>query len=193
MGHCTDYIVVDKKKDIMEVAQDFAFYNTDRYENPSGRYHNSLDVLEGTVYEDYDSACMKAEELEVVRGSYNDFAIPFYESIKQEPTKQMQNLTKRLEKIIEDKCEYDDKHSIKNLSSKLITCKHCESKLAKDFLQRNNRCPVCGKDLRSQYILDRIKKYDEDYKKIDKQLFELQKKRNKKGPIKWLVKVEVHC
>lgn len=46
MGHCTDYIVVDKKKDIMGVAQDFAFYNTDRHENPSGRYHNSLDVLE---------------------------------------------------------------------------------------------------------------------------------------------------
>ncbi len=192
MGHCTDYIVVDKKKDIMEVAQDFAFYNTDRYENPSGRYHNSLDVLEGTVYDDYDDACIKAEELERSRGSYNDFAIPFYESIKQEPTKQMLNIEKRMDKIIVDKEEYDKKHSIKNLSSKLITCKNCESKLAKDFLKRNN-CPVCGKDLRSQYILDRIKKYDEDYKKVNKQLVEISKKRNKKGPIKWLVKVEVHC
>ncbi|MBS6535859.1 hypothetical protein [Peptoniphilus harei] len=192
MGHCTDYIVVDKKKDIMGVAQDFAFYNTNRRENPSGSYNNVLDILEGTVYEDFDSANLKASELETIRGSYNDFAIPFYSSVKQEPTKQMKNLIRRLEKITVDKCEYDEKHSIKNLSSKLITCKHCESKLAKDFLKRNN-CPVCGKDLRSQYILDRIKKYDEDYKKVNKQLVEISKKRNKKGPIKWLVKVEVHC
>lgn len=192
MGHCTDYIVVDKKKDIMGVAQDFAFYNTDRYENPSGRYHNSLDVLEGTVYDDYDSAYEKSLELERLRGSYNDFAIPFYSSVKQEPTKQMENIEKRMEKIIIDKKEYEEKHSIKSLSSKLVTCKHCESKLAKDFLKRNN-CPVCGKDLRSQYILDRIKKYDNDYKKLNKQLTEIKKKRNKKGPIKWLVKVEVHC
>ena len=192
MGHCTDYIVVDKKKNIMGVAQDFAFYNTDRYENPSGRYHNSLDVLEGTVYDDYDSAYEKALELERLRGSYNDFAIPFYSSVKQKPTKQMGNIEKRMEKIIVDKKEYEEKHSIKSLSSKLVTCKHCESKLAKDFLKRNN-CPVCGKDLRSQYILDRIKKYDEDYKKLNKQLTEIKKKRNKKGPIKWLVKVEVHC
>ncbi len=179
MGHCTDYIVVDNKKDIMGAAQDFAFYNTDRYENPSGRYHRKIDVLESTVYEDYDSACTKADELSVTRGSYNDFAIPFYESIKQEPTKQMQNLSKRLEKIIKDKCEYDEKHSIKNLSSKLISCKNCESKLAKDFL-KGNKCPVCGKDLRSQYILDRIKKYDDDYKKVNKQLIEIEQKRNKK-------------
>lgn len=176
----------------MGVAQDFAFYNSDRRENPSGSCHNILDVFEGTVYEDYDSACIKASELERLRGSYNDFAIPFYESIKQEPTKQMQNIEKRLDKIIVDREEYEKKHSIKNLSSKLVTCKHCESKLAKDFLKRNN-CPVCGKDLRSQYILDRIIKYDEDYKKLNKQLVEIKKKRNKKGPIKWLVKVEVHC
>ena len=192
MGHCTDYIVVNKKKDIMGVAQDFAIYNSDRRENPSGSYDNLLDILEGTVYEDYDSACIKASELERLRGSYNDFAIPFYESIKQEPTKQMQNIEKRLDKIIVDREEYEKKHSIKNLSSKLVTCKHCESKLAKDFLKRN-KCPVCGKDLRSQYILDRIIKYDEDYKKLNKQLVEIKKKRNKKGPIKWLVKVEVHC
>ena len=68
MGHCTDYIVVDEKKDIMEVARDFAFYNTDRYENPSGRYNNILDVLESTIYEDYDDAYLKASELERSRG-----------------------------------------------------------------------------------------------------------------------------
>lgn len=84
MGYCTDYIVVDKKKDIMGVAQDFAFYNTNRRENPSGSYNNVLDILEGTVYEDFDSANLKASELETIRGSYNDFAIPFYSSVKQE-------------------------------------------------------------------------------------------------------------
>ena len=107
MGHCTDYIVVNKKKDIMGVAQDFAIYNSDRREYPSGSYDNLLDILEGTVYEDYDSACIKASELERLRGSYNDFAIPFYESIKQEPTKQMQNIEKRLDKIIVDREEYE--------------------------------------------------------------------------------------
>lgn len=192
MGHATDYIVVDKKKDIMPAAIDFAFYNTDRYENPSGRYHNGLDILEGTIYGDYDEAYKKATELEKARGSYNDFAIPFYSEVKEEPTKQMVNLEKRLEKLKSDKAEYEEKHSVKTLSSKLITCKHCESKIAKDFLRRES-CPVCGEDLRSQYILDRIKKYDEDYRNLSRELRDITKKRSRKGPVKWLVKVEVHC
>lgn len=192
MGHATNYIVVDKKKDILPAAEEFAFFNVDRYENPSGRYHNVLDVLELIVYPDYDTAYKKAEELERERGSYNDFAIPFYSEIKQEPTKQMLNIEKRLEKIQADKGEYEEKHSVKTLSSKLITCKHCESKVAKDFLRRES-CPVCGEDLRSQYILDRIKKYNEDYRRLSRELRDITKKRSKKGPVKWLVKVEVHC
>lgn len=192
MGHATDYIVVDKKKDILPAAENFAIYNVDRCENPSGSYHNILDVLEGTTYRDYDTAYKKAQELERERGSYNDFAIPFYEEVKQEPTKQMLNLEKRLEKLQDDKAEYEKKHSVKTLSSKLITCKHCESKVAKDFLQRET-CPVCGEDLRSQYILDRLKKYNEDYRRLSRELRDVEKKRSKKGPVKWLVKVEVHC
>lgn len=192
MGHATDYIVVGKKEDIWQAAADFAFYNVDRHENPSGRYHNILDVLDGTTYEDYDTAFRKAGELERARGSYNDFAIPFFSEMKQEPTKQMLNLQKRIEKLQVDKVEYEKKHSVKTLSSKLITCKHCESKIAKDFLKRES-CPVCGEDLRSQYILDRIKKYDEDYRKLIRELRDITKKPSKKGPIKWLLKVEVHC
>lgn len=192
MGHAIDYIVVDKREDIWQAAADFAFYNVDRHENPSGRYHNTLDVLEGTIYEDYDTAFRKADELERARGSYNDFAIPFYSEIKQELTKQMLNLNKRLEKLQSDKDEYEEKHSVKTLSSKLITCKHCESKIAKDFLKRES-CPVCGEDLRSQYILDRLKKYSEDYRKLSRELRDITKKRSRKGPVKWLVKVEVHC
>ena len=60
MSHAIDYIVVDKKKDILPAAEDFAFYNVDRYENPSGSYHNVLDVLELTVYPDYDTAYKKS-------------------------------------------------------------------------------------------------------------------------------------
>lgn len=192
MGHATDYIVVNKKKDILPAAEDFAFYNVDRHENPSGRYDNVLDILDLKIYPDYETAYRKAEEIERERGSYNDFAIPFYSEVKQEPTKQMLNLVKRLEKLQVDKAEYAGKHSVKTLSSKLITCKHCESRVAKDFLRRES-CPVCGKDLRSQYILNRLKKYDEDYRKLSRELRDIEKKRSKKGPVKWLVKVEVHC
>ena len=97
MGHATDFLIAKKKEEIMEKAIDFAFFNVDRGENPSGSYHNRLDILEGTIYADWDEAVEKAEELTRLRGDYNDFAIPFYSSIKKEPTKAILDLERRIE------------------------------------------------------------------------------------------------
>lgn len=193
MGHATDFLIAKNKDEIMMKAIDFAFYNTDRGENPSGRYHNRLDILESVVYNDWDEAVEKANELTKLRGSYNDFAIPFYSLIKKEPTKAILDLDRRIEERREKRKEYEEKTAVYNLKANFIGCKHCQSKINREYLKRSNYCPVCRKDLRSDYILEKIEKDSEKILELYRKRHELEKKNSKRGEINWLVKVEVHC
>lgn len=192
MSHCISYIVVDTKDEIQSAALDFALYNSDLQENPSGGYHNKLEILDDVVYPDYETACVRAKALAEARRAYQDFAIPFYSVLSAKPTKPVEKLIQRLEKLKADQIHYEESHMVNQLAAKLITCKHCESKLAKAFL-KSNRCPVCWRDLRSPSVLKRLQKYDTDIQTIQGQLADLKKKQAKKGPVNWLVKVEVHC
>lgn len=193
MGHATDFLIAKNKDEIMEKAIDFACLNTDRRENPSGSYHNRLDILDSVVYADWDEAVEKAEELRKLRENYNDFAIPFYSLIKKEPTKAILDLDRRIEERREKRKEYEEKTAVYNLKANFIGCKDCGSKINREYLKRGNRCPVCGKDLRSDYILEKIEKDSEKILELYKKRQELEKKNSKRGEINWLVKVEVHC
>lgn len=193
MSHVVDYWTSEKKEDIGCLASEFALYNVNRMEDPSGSYHGDLEILENHIYDNYDKALEAAKKIEKKRGVYRDFAIPFYESIQQKPTKQMLNLNTRAQKMEEDMEEYQKKMSIHNLKAKFITCRNCSSKLSKDFLNNSNRCPVCGADLRAEYIVKRLDKYKKDIANLYKQYNDLNNKRSKKGKVKWLVKLEVHC
>lgn len=75
MGHVTDYIIVNKKENIWAEAEDFAFYNTDREENPSGSYHGTLTIHNDILCDSYDDAVEKINSLD--RGFYDDHAVRF--------------------------------------------------------------------------------------------------------------------
>lgn len=190
MGHAKDYLVAERRKDIMSIAQEYAFYNTDRGENPHGDYHGRMTIHDDIICESYEDAVETINNLD--RGFYNDHAVKFKDKSQLKPTKQMLALQAKGEKIMEDLHDYEDKHSIKERKSKFVGCRECESKLAVKRL-RGNKCPVCGADLRADYIVERIAKYHEDYKDTLKKYSELRKKQSGKCPVRWLVKVEVHC
>ena len=190
MGHAIEYFSVADRKEIMQTAEEFAYYNVDRQENPSGSYHGMMTIHDDIICESYEDAIAKIDSLD--SGFYDDHAVRYKDKDALKPTKQMLAEKARAEKIANDRYEYMDKHSILNRKAKFVGCKKCESKLAVEHL-KSNSCPVCGAELRADYIVERLKKYDADYKKSLQKYQELKKKQTGKCPIRWAFKVEVHC
>ena len=190
MGHAVDYIVVNKRDEVWKAAEAFAFYNTDRQENPSGTYHGNMTIHDNVICEDYKQAYDKIQQWD--DGWYSDHAVQFRDTDAMKPTKAVEALMAKASKISADKKDYIEKHSLKERKSEFIGCKKCGSKLANKYL-KGNRCPVCGEDLRAEYIVKRIEKYNKDYNDALDKVRELKKKQAGKCPVRWLVKVEVHC
>lgn len=189
--HITEFKTVDKKSEVLPAAREFAYYNVDERENPSRSYHENMTFLKGIRNSKEDAFEYLKQKAE--GGFYDDYAIQFYDVDSVKPTKALQALEKRLEKLKSDFNEYRRNKQIENYyKSKLITCKRCESKIAISYLNDNN-CPVCGKDLRADYILNRIKKYKSDIKSLERKIRDEKEKQTKKAKIKWAFKVEVHC
>ena len=129
--------------------------------------------------------------------SYRQMAVKF---VDNNSLKYSASYTKK-EKQIK---QYEDKlntlnskihYSAKNVKSKFVTCKTCESKISTKYI-RNNYCPVCGKDLRPDSLVKKIVDMEKDLHKKQLELSRLKQdeiKKNKRGKsIKWLVKVEYH-
>ena len=190
MGHAIEHIVVDKKEQIMSVAKRFASANVDRQENPHGEYHGNMTIHDYPIYESHADALWAIRQYD--KGFYSDHAVRYKDKSSLKPTKAMLEIEERRQRNRTEKKSYIEAHSVCNRKSAFVGCKRCESKIATKYLNKDF-CPVCGKDLRAQYVIDRLKKYDEDFEKLRERYEELEKKQTGKCPIRWLVKVEVHC
>ena len=189
MGHVYDYSVFPEKtskEKMYESSTEFAFYNVDREENPTCSYFNRW-VQHNMVF---DSKA-EAENFLNKQGTYVDGCVRFREPAK--PSAKMINLKEKIKATCQKQREFDKNHNITSRKSKLIGCENCGSKVAKNFL-KSNFCPVCGKDLRAEYILEKLKEYDKKNEFLKEEYEKEKNKQAKKKPvIKWLVKTEVHC
>ena len=190
MGHAVDYITVSKRSEIMKAADEYAFYNTDRGENPSGTYHGNMHIHDRPICENYDDALSRLTEWDT--GWYSDHAVQFKDKTSLKPTKQMEDVDKRLSETQKKRKEFIESHMPNRVKAEFIGCRHCGSKIAKSHL-RGIYCPVCRKDIRPQSTIDREKGYDAKIAELRKVYSDLEKKQDGKCPVKWLVKVEVHC
>ena len=156
-----------------------------------------------------DHVCDTPEEAEEYisshdKGNYDQLAVKFRDtnSIPTSSAKK-KSLIKQIASYEEKKKLFDQAHSLANQKSAFISCPYCKSKLARQYLGKadsrigSEGCPLCGaKDIRSSYVQERLKKFQERIDKWRAQLKEeeqsLAKKVAVKAPIKWLVKVEYH-
>lgn len=187
--HAIDYMVVEKRSDIMKYAEQYAFNNVDRQENPSGSYHGNM-TIHDTVCDSYEEAQLRIKGWDT--GWYSDHAVQFMDKSALKPTKKMEAVLERRNKLIRDRDAYKQEHSLKNRKAAFIGCKKCGSKLSIEYL-KGQSCPLCGNALTADYVVERIKKYNADIRKLDEQFSEMRKKQSGSCPVKWLVKVEVHC
>lgn len=152
--HAVEYFTVANKSDIMRTADEYAYYNTDRGENPSGDYHGQMTIHDDIICESYEDAVETIDRLD--RGFYDDHAVRYKDKSALKPTKQMEAIRAKCDKNIEDRNAYAEAHSPQARKSEFAGCKKCGSKISLKHL-RGNKCPVCGSDLRAEYVIERLK------------------------------------
>lgn len=101
--------------------------------------------------------------------------VPFREIAKSSNTKKLDSLEERLNKEKEKLNSFIIKEDVKNRKSKLIGCPRCNSKINKDYI-RNNSCCVCGNELRSETVLNRIAGYENNIQKLKEEIVKEKEK-----------------
>lgn len=121
-----------------------------------GKYNNSVDC--GTK-------CLSPEDayVEMVKKASRQDVHPAPQ------TKKQLDLERRIKETEQKYIEYNNKHSIKMLSSDFIGCKECGSRLKRELLH-SEYCPLCRNDLRSKTTIDTLKGYQNKIKKLQKEL-----------------------
>lgn len=175
------YQVVNTKEEILPFAEAATFAVTEK-------------EYAGNMILHTEPICASAQDAYaylITHASIPDLAVSFYDTSEMSPTVAQTRLHERLIRNRTDRAAYNTKHTVKNHKAKLLTCRNCESRLAKEFLG-SDICPVCQTDLRAEYVTERILKYDDDYETIKQQLSDsLIVSRNANAPIKWCVGVDI--
>lgn len=144
-----------------------------------------------------DVVCDSYEEAEAYiekhdRGWYDQLAVKYKSYRDFEPTKKYEALTLRCTEAERSLFELNSKVHYRDVKSKFVSCRNCESKIATAYL-KGNYCPVCHADLRPASLQERLKKLNDLCKKLNKELKEEEKKLKEKNmEICWLLKIEYH-
>lgn len=192
MGYSIDFLVCDKKSQILPGCAEYTFTHVDRAENRSGNYHGNMRIREDyPICKDYLDAVEAINRMAGGR-DYADFAVRFYDVGAVKKTKKLESLEKRHSEMVRKHVEYEAEHSVMMQKAVQIGCKTCGSKITKSYL-KSESCPICGKDLRADCILKRLDKFYEDEKTLKALCRAEEQKSLSKAPIKWCYKVEVYC
>lgn len=208
MGHVIDYMSFDCKtprKTMLAYVEDWAKQNVDPYELSDDGDIYDLDVYNGTLlgdkawHENKVYAC-KQDAMDAIdkmdKGFYDDHAVLYYDVDSLKPTAAMNAIKRQQDKVQEKRdALINDSKKWTGRKSKYVSCEHCGSKLNIEYLRKLHTytCPLCGDDMRSETVLNRIKAYDEKIKELRAKYTTEMKKLKRKASVKWLVKMEVHC
>ena len=188
MSHNVEYrrypLHVSKEK----VKNDLDNYvaQADWQEGCCGLYH-PIRWLSDKTYNSMQEAMDAIERLD--RGGYDNLAVQFIQSeaISDAKYKELSKKADEAEKEFErrDSALYPD-----SVTSALISCKYCGSKLSRVHLKMN-ACPVCGHDLRPEYILKSVETARSKWNKARENAVNYLNRHSKKDTM-WLVKFEYH-
>lgn len=187
MGHQINMITVEKNVDRKSVelnANEEAMH--EGWLEGSSGLDSKIIWREDLVFDSYKQA-VKFVEKESNKTDYLQIAVLFKEA---KETKTMKNKKAQADKAFKELEDLKKEDFFKNRKSKTVACPHCESKVNVTYV-RYNKCPVCGTDLRSKSVKDRI---ENKRKKVNQLYDELEemRKNTKNYTLKWLVKYEYH-
>ncbi len=117
--------------------------------------------------------CMSRDEAEEILRYLPEgecFAVRYHK--EPSPSDGMVKMQQRIDAMEEKRARFLEERSVRSFAAKTIGCKKCGSQLAKEFL-KDDFCPLCGNDLRSQSTLDTLAQMDESLRDMKKELFSL--------------------
>lgn len=190
MGHAVNYVFLEAKdkdramKEGLALAEERAFYNVDREENPSGSYDNSFRFYDKT-FDNEDDAIAFFDSL----GSYMDGVCLVREATKGAKSK----YAKIQDRVSKKKKELREKaiEKFKERTSASVGCKKCGTRIKSEEALKNNLiCPQCRNWLVPDSYKDKLKKLDESLEVAQRQL---QNDTKESGKPRFWAKFEVHC
>lgn len=76
------------------------------------------------------------------------------------PNPNLKKLEENYQKAVEDFNKYNSKYDLKFYHINFKTCLDCNSTINLSFVKDNN-CPVCGKDLRKEVVVNKVKELND--------------------------------
>lgn len=171
-------------KEGLKAAKNYAFYNVDRYENPSGDYHSDFRYYD-RIFNSEDEALEFFDRL----GSYRDGVVRIRVVSDSAQTKYNNKVVSINKKKREFFLSVLEKFGER--TSKTVGCKKCGTRIDKQTaLRLNLYCPSCRNWLVSDTTKERYAKFDEQLKAAEAQYV---KDCSESKKIRYWAKYEVHC
>lgn len=199
MGHQIEFKTfeyTESQQTIMNLCNKYAEHYSD---SGHGLYSN-IQFMKDRVFNTYNEA---QDFLEGLHGDYVQAAVLFYSELPMD-NKQLLEKQKKLKELRVKlyTLEREQHYTPQKVQSKFIGCKHCESRIAVQYL-RSNYCPVCRMDLRPKTTQDRITALKKSCAELEAQLCKLEHEvaakavikataKGKKPKMQWLVRIEFH-
>lgn len=186
MGHEIKYMVCKEdvsRQSVMDDIQAYARRHGDGYSSYV-TWHERVPPLNS-----YEEAQKFINEHD--NGNYDDHAVRYYDYRNVPDSAKVKKIQEQIQELRKAKAEWIRSHSVKVQKAQYIGCPKCGSKLSKEHL-RGESCPLCGKDLRSGYILEKIEWYDNKINMCYNAIQEEKAKQKNKAEVMWLVKFEFH-
>ena len=199
MGHAVSILTFDAKenrKSIQAECDEWGNENCDARER--GGHWGGLGFpiqFKDRIFDSYEEA---EEYLMGAAGNYDQIAVKYKVYPKTKPNRTIKDLEDRIAEY-RRKIETLNQPHYMGVKQATVKCKACGSSIATQFCGKTfrNNCPVCRAELRPQSTLDRLKKYEDTVKDLEKRLKDEKKKQDKKNESKvtyhWAVCCEVHC
>lgn len=197
MGHFINVFDFKKTDDLKKDKEEIFFETEDWGDQESGtrKYHGNLSFKTDTVFETRSDA---ERYLKQFHGHLKDVAV-IYKHWEDNVTEEIEKKEEKLRKLFEQLTGYWDDNLLSKKKSKTVSCPKCGSVLNIKYLTEKNKaahiCPLCDEELLSKRVMDRIRKFNRDIRKLDDEIEEEKEKvRNSQTEyeLRWLVKVEVH-
>lgn len=187
MGHQANIIIKDKNVDkrIVEANANEEAMHEGWMEGSSG-LNSKIEWREDLIFNSYNQAREFVEE-ESRKKSYLQIAVLFKDA---KITKAMEKKKEQADNVFKEWEDLRKKDYFKDRKSKTVACSHCESRVNVKYV-RFNKCPVCGTDLRSESVKERIENKRIKVNKLYDELNEM-KESPKHYYLKWLIKYEYH-
>lgn len=171
-------------REAQEDAEQFAFYNVDREENPGGSYNGSLRFYNRT----FDTE-EEAEAFFDSLGAYSDGVCMVKEAGKGARTRyanKVASIQKKRQAFLENIQE-----KFNQRTSNTIGCKKCGTRIPSEVARKTNlHCPNCRNWLVTDSVKAAYAKFD-DQLELAKQ--QLAKDTAENGKVRFWCKYEVHC